>query len=344
MPLRPLYGHEGLRRRLVGAIASSRLPQAILFEGPHGVGKQRLALWLAQAIFCETGEPCGSCQPCKLVMNLAHPDLHWIVPIEIARKGADAGKQVELAEEALAEEMAARRDQPLYQSPSGLASHGIASARLLSRHLRLTPAVARHKVFVVGDAERLVAQQASPEAANALLKALEEPPTDTVLVLTSSEPDALPPTVLSRVARVRVPRLPDSVVTLFAQRELDITAEGTLEQRVTSAEGSIGRLLADDAGRGANAAVDAALRAARGSSIERYAFALAQPPFQARGAFTTLLNDLLERLRTEARAGRATRAVVAAMARVFDARELAQGNVNPQLLAAVLVEDLSASL
>jgi DNA polymerase-3 subunit delta' len=347
MPLRPLYGHEALRRRLLGAVASGRLPQAILFEGPRGVGKQRLALWLAQTVFCEGaregGEPCGSCRPCKLVLNLSHPDLHWIVPIEVARKGADAGKQVELAEEALGEEMAARRDQPLYHPPSGLASHGIASARLLSRQLRLTPAWARRKVFVVGDAERLVAQQANPEAANALLKALEEPPADAVLVLTSSEPEALLPTVLSRVVRVRVARLPDSVVTQFAQYELGVAAQPGLEQRVTSAEGSIGKFLADDTDRGAGSAVEAVLAAARRTPADRYALALGQPPFQARGAFTALLDGLLEQLRTEARAGRETRAVVTAMARVLETRELAQGNVNPQLLAAVLVEDLWSS-
>jgi len=319
----------------------------MLLEGPRGVGKQRLALWLAQLLVCEgasrTGEPCGSCQPCKLVLNLSHPDVHWIVPIEMARKGADAGKQVDLAEEALAEEMAARRDQPLYPPRSGLASHGIASARLLSRRLRLTPAMARHKVFVVGDAERLVAQRANPEASNALLKALEEPPADTVLVLTSSEPEAMLPTVLSRVVRVRVARLPDSVVTQFAQYEVAAhgqISQAALAQRVTSAEGRIGKLLAEDLGHGDGAGAEALFTMARRTAADRYAFALGQPPFQARGTFTAILDDLLERLRTEARAGRDTRAVMAAMARVLDARELAQGNVNPQLLTAVLVEDL----
>ena len=56
MPLPPLYGHEGIRNRLVGALASGRLPQSLLFEGPPGIGKQRLALWLGQALVCRGGE------------------------------------------------------------------------------------------------------------------------------------------------------------------------------------------------------------------------------------------------------------------------------------------------
>src|SRR3979490_1367046 len=139
MPIPPLYGHEGIRHRLVGPIASGRLPQALLLEGPPGVGKQRLALWLAQALVCErAGEGWGEGQQCKPVLNLAHPDVHWFVPLEPSKKGGDADKQVELVEEALGEEMAARRQQPLYEPLSGLTSHGIAAVRLLLRWLGLT--------------------------------------------------------------------------------------------------------------------------------------------------------------------------------------------------------------
>src|SRR2546421_7583416 len=143
MPIPPLYGHEGTRNRLVGAIASGRLPQALLLEGPRGVGKQRLALWLAQALVCENpgngkgdtgnGEPCGKCQPCRLVLNLSHPDVHWFVPLELTKKSGDADKQVDVVQEALAEEMAARREQPLYEAPSRPASPGIAALRVLLR-------------------------------------------------------------------------------------------------------------------------------------------------------------------------------------------------------------------
>ena len=347
MPLPPLYGHEGTRNRLAGALASGRLPQGLLFEGPRGVGKQRLALWLGQALLCERNrgqgqqEGCGDCRPCRLVLTLSHPDLHWFVPVELERRAADADKQIELAEEALGEVLAARRERPLYEPPSGMASHGIASVRLLLRKLALTPVMGPRKVFVIGDAERLVAQTGAEAAANALLKALEEPPADSVFVLTTAEPDALLATIRSRVVRVRVARLADSVVTAFAQRELGLATEPSLSQRVTAAEGCIGRLLADGgAERGEGG--ERFLHAVRSGPVGRLGFVLGLQPFQARGAFTAMLDELLARLRSEARAGKDSGKVVSAIARVLDARELAQGNVNPQLVAAVLGEDLGS--
>src|SRR5712691_4586017 len=317
MPIPPLYAHEGIRHRLVGAIASGRLPQALLFEGPTGVGKQRLGLWLAQALVCErageragveAGEGCGECQQCKLVLNLSHPDVHWFVPLELSKKG-DADKQVDLAEEALGEEM---------------------------------PALSRRKVFLIGDAERLVPQTGAEAAANALLKALEEPPADTVFVLTTAAPDSLLPTILSRVVRVRVARLPDSIVAAFAQRELGESGQHELAQRVALADGRIGRLLADGAGRARGAeAAERFLAAVEAGPVRRYEVALGLQPFQARGGFTDMLDGLLEQLREQARTGGESEKVVEAIARVLEARDLAQGNVNPQLLAAVLADELA---
>jgi hypothetical protein len=78
-----------------------------------------------------------------------------------------------------------------------------------------------------------------------------------------------------------------------------------------------------------------------GGPVSRYAFALAQPPFQARGGFTELLDGLLERLREQTRTGGDVGKLVPAMAHVLDARSVAQGNVNPQLAAAALAGDLA---
>jgi len=348
MPIHPLYGHEGVRNRLAGAFASGRLPQALLLEGPAGVGKQRLGLWLAQLLLCDAPvaggrEPCGACRSCRLVLSLSHPDLHWFVPIELGKRGGDADKQVELVETALGEEMAARREKPLYEPTSGLAGHAIASVRLLLRRLALTPAIGRRKVVIIGDAERLIPQQGQEAAANALLKVLEEPPADAQFVLTASEPEALLPTILSRVVRVRLARLPDTIVTAFVQKELGLAEQDIVKQRVRSADGIPGRVLAVTGDRpGADAAAGEFLGAARGAGVGSYELALRQMPFQARGGFTAMLDALLARLRAEARAaGTPSRKLTEAIARVFEAREQAQGNVNPQLLAAVLSDDLA---
>ena len=96
----------------------------------------------------------------------------------------------------------------LYERPDGSMGIYVYVTRLLVQLARKSPAMARRKVFVIGDAERMVPQAANPEAANALLKLLEEPPADTTFILTSSEPGALLPTIRSRVVSVRVAPLP----------------------------------------------------------------------------------------------------------------------------------------
>jgi DNA polymerase-3 subunit delta' len=345
MPLPPLIGHERVKTRLAGAHASGKLPQALLLAGPRGVGKQRLALWLAQLIHCEAPgqEPCGQCRPCRLVLSLQHPDVHWFVPVELSKRGGtgvgDADKQVDLVADALAEEMAARREQPLYAPPAGLASHPVASVRLLLRRLALTPAMGKRKVFIVGDAERLIPQLGTEVAANALLKALEEPPADSVIIITAADPNALLPTIMSRIVLVRVARIADSDVTAFAQQALEIGNKAELAQRVTAAEGCIGKLFATAPSRSGQPADDQADRFLEAPWL----FALGQVPFQARGGFTDMLDALANRLRSEAKRGGDTEKLVEAIALVLDARDLAQGNVNPQLLAAVLAEDLQVT-
>src|SRR5216683_3734747 len=267
MPLPPLIGHEGVKTRLAGAHASGRLPQAMLLAGPKGVGKQRLALWLAQLIHCEaTGgggggprqEPCGECRSCRLVLSLQHPDVHWFVPLELGKRGGgiDADKQVELVADALAEEMAARREQPFYGPPAGLASHPVAAVRLLLRRLAMTPAMGTRKVFIVGDADRLIRRLGTEVAANALLKALEEPPADSIIMITAADPNALLPTIMSRIVLVRVARIADSDVTAFAQQALGIGNKAELAQRVTAAEGCIGKLFATAPSRSGQPADD----------------------------------------------------------------------------------------
>lgn len=351
MALPPLFGHETLKNRLAGAIASSRFPQTALLSGPAGVGKQRLALWVAQGLLCEDpshGAPCGRCNGCTRVQTLTHPDLHWFVPIP-RPKAQDPAKQTEEAESLLAEAMTERREQPLYGRADGMASHALASIRLLQRRVSLTPAIARRKVVILGDAERLVVQEASQEAANAMLKVLEEPPADTVLLLTAADPQALLPTIRSRLVPIRVGPLPDDVVRQFLSTQLDPPVTGeSLERRTLLAQGSIGRALWGGAEGDSDAADRAAERFLASVSKGPAAWsgaALSQAPWSARGEYTAMLDAVAWRIRSQLsreRSADRTRQVrwSRALRRVETARWEAQGNANPQLGLAVLAHDL----
>jgi DNA polymerase-3 subunit delta' len=345
MPLTPVFGHEALRGRLATAIEAGRLPQVLLLTGPEGVGKQRLGLWIAQRLVCAAPnlEPCGRCVPCRQVLELSHPDVHWVVPVPRPKAG-EPDKQVDEVAESLEAAMAARREQGSWGPADGMASHGIATARWLQRKAALSAAQGGWRIYLIGNADRLVPQESSPEAANALLKLLEEPPTRSLFVLTATEPGLILGTIRSRSVPIRVARVSDAAVEEWARsRGVEPTAEA-----LGAARGAIGRLEGEGATaeRSAREAARAMLALADGEPAERAMAALKRSVAQARGDFTVLLDAMADELGRRARAAggsrdAASRALVG-LERVMAAREQAQGNVNPQLLLAVLLDDLAA--
>ena len=353
MVLHPLFGHREARSRLAAAFRSRRLPQVLLVTGPVGIGKQRFALWLAQLLLCEapTEEPCGRCRACRRVLDLGHPDLHWFIPIARPKAG-EPDRQVEEAAELLAEALSARRERPFSEPGDGMGFHPIASVRLLLRRAGLTPVEGARKVFVVGEADRLVPQESNPEAANALLKFLEEPPLDTWVVLTTTEAERVLPTIRSRVVPVRLSRLPDVEVRAFVEAVIRPAGEEAIAALVRLADGAVGGLAGDgEAGseRGSRAVTEAraflaSIEHGPGGRLER---ALRQLPWSARGGFTELLDavarELSEQARTAASRDR-VESVAEALHRVATAREEAQRNVNPQLLLADLANELAEVL
>jgi DNA polymerase-3 subunit delta' len=347
--LQPLVGHSDARRRIAAAHKAGRLPQVVLLAGPPGIGRQRFGLWIAQLLLCDrptAEEPCGVCGPCRLVLGLTHPDVHWFVPIP--RPKGDADRQVDEAAEALGAIMEERRANPLYGPVDGMAIHGMASVRLLLRQAVLTPVQSRIKLFLVGEAERLVPQESSQEAANALLKLLEEPPADTRFVLTAADPRRLLPTIRSRAVPLRLGRLSEAEVAKV------------LGRTAPEAEGAPGLVLGGGGGSAAYQAAATLLEAVASGSGHRLERALRQPAYAARGEFTALLDALAETLADAARAASGVTprrplpkavmaagdpvALVTAMHQVAVAREAAAGNVNPQLLLAALADDLAEAL
>ena len=160
----------GLLRR---ALESERVAHAYAFVGPAGSGRTTTALAFAQALLCETplretGAACGRCRGCRLAKEGKHPDLHVIVPT------------------------------PPESNPKGGRAIRIGAVRGLEREAALKPVMARHKVFVLDDADRMTG-----ETPQAILKTLEEPPAHTVLILILARARALPATVISRCQLVR---------------------------------------------------------------------------------------------------------------------------------------------
>lgn len=349
MSLPPLRGHETLRNRLEGAIASGRFPQTAMLTGPAGVGKQRLALWIAAGLLCEEGPgaPCGRCASCRQAGALTHPDLHWIVPIP-RPKAADPAKQIDEARDLIVEAVRSRVEEGAYRPGDGMNGHPLASIRYVQRVAALTPFRGRRKVIVLGEADRLTVQEASQEAANALLKLLEEPPADTVLLLTTSAPQALLPTIRSRVVPIRVGRLGDDAVRAFLTRHVaPAPRDAALERRVLLAEGSIGRALSEnDEDAGGARQAQTVLRAVRQGASAWSEEALGQAPWAARGAFGTMLDALTISLRQgiEERARRGDSKAVArwlqAVQSVDAVRADTRRNVNPQLALALLSREL----
>ena len=199
----------------------------------------------------------------------------------------------------------------------------VGTVRALVRRAALTPAMAGRKVIVVADADRMVSQEGSDQAANAFLKLLEEPPANTTIILTSSVPASLLPTIRSRVAAVRVPPL-----TSDARAALE--AQGVAR-----------------ADRTRNERAAAMLEAARGGAVQRYQVALSQGSWGARGAYSEALDALVGLLHERARDAttRGDDAAAAGAARgvalVEETRRIAYQNVNPQLLTARLLRDLA---
>lgn len=379
MSLPPLHGHERLRRALAEGRRTGSLPGSILIHGAPGVGKQRLALWLGQLLLCaEPGEdgPCGACKSCRLAVRLEHPDLHWYFPLPRPKRASTPERMADALEEARADALAGRRAEPLraLAGPEGPTGLYLAAMQSLKGRARRRPATGDRQVFLIAEAEQLSPQEGSEQAANAVLKLLEEPPDSTTLILTSSEPGRLLPTIRSRTVSLHLAPLAEADVARFLVDVVERDPEEA-ERAARLCQGSIGRALGfleEDGEPGpleqlrqdAFHLLHAALSAERGAVFEKslsfpvagartlgelFSFVeewLRDLAAAASGEGERILNqdarDFLLRVAREkqvhpARAG-------AGLEAVERARLRARGNVNPQLIVLGLLAELRDTL
>jgi DNA polymerase-3 subunit delta' len=222
MSFASIVGHDRVIHSLKAGLESDQLHHAYLFGGLEGIGKELTAKVLAQSVNCEQrkADACGQCGPCLRVASRNHPDVQYVM--------AEA--------EQVARGWAGRSDF------SGTPSREIkiGQIRRLQERLSLKALEARKKVALVINADAMNAQ-----AQNSLLKTLEEPPGDTILILVSAAPNSLLPTIRSRCFKLTFGPLPLDFVAQRVVQEKKVDTQ-TAFLCAAMAAGSLSQALALD--------------------------------------------------------------------------------------------------
>ncbi|HUL74515.1 MAG TPA: DNA polymerase III subunit [Vicinamibacterales bacterium] len=231
MPLASVIGHRPVIDLLRQAVRLGRVPQALMFAGPDGVGKRTVALALAQAVNCpnvKDGDACGTCGTCQRIARGQHSDVAYI-------------------------------------DPAGEASIRIRTLReRVLDVLGYRPFEAKRRVYIIDQADAL-----TDEAQDALLKTLEEPPSAATLILITAYPDTLRPTIQSRCRRLRFGPLAEADVATVLVDRCGVSRADAPGLAAASA-GSVALALAERAGELAEdrrAAFELLLSAARGPHV-----------------------------------------------------------------------------
>ena len=213
MRFKDIIGHETLKRHLAESIDKGRISHAQLFSGAVGVGTLPLAIAYAQYLNCTSrhdGDSCGECPSCIKMQQLAHPDLHFVFPVN--KQGKKSGEVVLSADfmpmwREMVEESGGyfTRQEWYDRLDLGKTLRGIISAREadeIIRRLQFKSYESEYKITIIWQPETM-----NDEAANKILKILEEPWDKTLFLLVSERTDLLLPTIISRTQEVAVKRL-----------------------------------------------------------------------------------------------------------------------------------------
>jgi DNA polymerase-3 subunit delta' len=187
-----IVGQSNAVRYLLSAFRKGRIAQTMIFHGPPYVGKESTAVALASLMLCDSGDGCGTCRSCKQVAAYQHPDFNYFFPCPASWYKDSSAKGEAIGAWAANE---SRLGEPL-PDPNLLIS--IEAVREMTRVATRSAFGGKGRVFVVRNADRMRA-----EAQNAFLKLLEEAPSDVYIMLHSTKPGRVLPTVRSRAQHVR---------------------------------------------------------------------------------------------------------------------------------------------
>ena len=210
MKFSDIIGHDDLKRRLAQQIDAGRISHAQLFSGLAGYGTLPLALAYVQYLFCpnrQAGDSCGVCPSCQQVASLAHPDLHFVFPVNKREKKSGevitSDMFLDLWRTTWREKGGIFTAEEWYERLDlGKTMKGLITAKEseeIIRKLQFKSFSSEYKAMIIWLPETM-----NQEAANKILKILEEPWEKTLFILVSERADLLLQTITSRTQEVTV--------------------------------------------------------------------------------------------------------------------------------------------
>ncbi|HDL19024.1 MAG TPA: DNA polymerase III subunit delta' [Bacteroidetes bacterium] len=201
-----VIGQSKAKFLLEKAILNERIPTAYLFYGQEGSGKNAMAIEFSKALNCTSGSqiPCQTCDNCRAIGRLVHPDLKFVFAAPAKIKTEDVVKHIQ--------KLAANPYLPsAYSETAGIL---IDQVRELKRTAGLKLYKGKYRAFIISGADRM-----TTEAANSLLKILEEPPPKLLLILITSRLDKLLPTIISRCQLIKFSPLKETDIVSALEKE-----------------------------------------------------------------------------------------------------------------------------
>lgn len=202
MFFRDVIGQDEVKQRLIREAKEGKIAHARLFCGPEGIGKLPLAIAYARYLSCQNpgvDDACGTCPNCMKYNKLAHPDLHFVFPV-IKIKSKDT-----VSDDFLSEWRELLSQTPYFNLNIWLKEMGAENQQAqiyvkesdeIIRKLNLKSSQGGYKIMIIWLPEKM-----NVECSNKLLKLLEEPPSQTIFLLVSEEPEMLLTTIQSRTQR-----------------------------------------------------------------------------------------------------------------------------------------------